>query len=106
MAISVTFGGFDWDAGNSEKCQRHGVSVAEIEAVFRRVLAVYPDPAHSSAEQRFQAIGTTRQGRYVFIVFVLRESEGSTFIRPISARYMHRKEVRYYEAAPPRPSQR
>jgi uncharacterized DUF497 family protein len=97
--MAVVIAGFDWDDGNTDKCQQHGVSLASTEAVFRRVMAVYPDPAHSSAEQRFHAIGTTEAGRHVFIVFVLRERNGSTFIRPISARYMHRKEVRHYEAA-------
>ena len=26
--------GFDWDHGNREKCQKHGVSVADIEFAF------------------------------------------------------------------------
>ncbi len=26
--------GFDWDDGNIEKCQKHGVSLEEIEALF------------------------------------------------------------------------
>lgn len=26
--------GFNWDNGNSEKCQKHGVSIEEIEALF------------------------------------------------------------------------
>jgi hypothetical protein len=29
--------GFDWDTGNWEKCQKHGVSIAEIEAVLRAI---------------------------------------------------------------------
>jgi uncharacterized DUF497 family protein len=27
----MEFDGFDWDAGNREKCRKHGVSTAEIE---------------------------------------------------------------------------
>jgi len=27
--------GFDWDDGNHDKCQRHGVSIVEIETLFR-----------------------------------------------------------------------
>lgn len=89
--------GFDWDRGNRTKCQTHGVSVAEIESLFRRPLMVAPDPAHSSREERLKAIGTTETGRYVFVVFTLRRRGDDMFIRPVSARYMHRKEVRHYE---------
>jgi uncharacterized DUF497 family protein len=97
--MGLRFGGFDWDAGNSDKCQRHGVSRATIEAAFRRPVAVFPDPAHSRAEERFKAIGKADEARSVLIVFTLRRSHGATLIRPISARFMHRKEVAYYEEA-------
>lgn len=89
--------GFEWDRGNREKCQKHGLAVAEIEAAFLRPIAILPDPAHSLGEERFKAIGTTGEGRYVFIVFTLRDRDGETLIRPISARPMHRKEVDHYE---------
>ena len=91
--------GFEWDHANRDKCQKHGVSVDAIETAFGRPIAVVPDPRHSAAEERFKAIGITDEGRYVLIVFALRIRNGETFIRPISARYMHRKEVRYYEEA-------
>lgn len=42
-------------------------------------------------------IGKTRSGRYVFLVFPLRTIRGRALIRPISARYMHKKEVIRYE---------
>jgi uncharacterized DUF497 family protein len=41
--------GFDWDRGNLEKCQKHGVEIAAIESVFRQIMAVFPDPSHSKA---------------------------------------------------------
>jgi len=88
---------FDWDNANREKCQRHGVPIAEIESIFEKPIAVLPDPAHFHVEERFKAIGRTSEGRYVFIVFTLRSRNGATLIRPISARYMHRKEVEHYE---------
>jgi uncharacterized protein len=90
-------GGFDWDGANREKCQRHGVSIREIESIFDAPVAVVPDPAHSEAEERFKAIGQTAEGRHIFVVFTLRARKGATLIRPISARYMHRKEVEAYE---------
>ena len=89
--------GFDWDAGNLAKCQKHGVSVAEIEALFRGEPAVHADPAHSLTEQRLRAIGRTVAGRWLLVAFTLRRRASGVRLRPISARYMHAKEVRRYE---------
>ena len=88
---------FDWDEGNRAKCEKHGVSVQSIEGIFERPVAVFPDPEHSADEERFIGIGKTETGRGIFIAFTLRRKDQHVRIRPISARYMHRKEVRYYE---------
>ena len=97
----VTVAGFDWDAGNRAKCRKHGVSVAEVEGLFSRSLLIIPDSAHSQGEERLRAIGRTAMGRSVFLVFTIRERAGKRFIRPVSARYMHRKEVKHYEKENP-----
>jgi hypothetical protein len=55
----------------------------------------------SLAEERLRAVGKTSQDRYVFLVFTIREREGERLIRPISARYMHGKEVAHYEKEDP-----
>ena len=89
--------GFDWDAGNLAKCQKHGVSIAEIEAMFRGGPAVYADPGHSLTEQRLRAVGRTAADRAVVVAFTLGRRAGGTWVRPISARYMHAKEVSRYE---------
>jgi uncharacterized protein len=89
--------GFDWDEGNLSKCQKHGVSIDAIESVFHGDMVVSPDPAHSQYEERFIGIGKTDQGRYVFIAFTLRHRDSMVFVRPISVRYMHTKEVKHYE---------
>jgi uncharacterized DUF497 family protein len=89
--------GFDWDDGNREKCSKHGIGLAEVEAVFAHPHHLAPDPAHSDAETRFLAIGRGGGPRPIFVAFTLREGSGETLIRPISARYMHRKEVDRYE---------
>jgi len=91
--------GFDWDEGNRGKCRKHGVSLEEIEALFSEPLMVRPDPAHSQAETRFLGVGKNAEGRHIFIAFTIRERGGKSFIRPISARYMHQKEVDQYEKA-------
>lgn len=87
--------GFDWDDGNWPKCGKHGVSRAEIEQVFTGTPAVLTDPFPE--ETRMRAIGKSATGRYVFVVFMLREIDSQTKLRPISARYMHEKEIAYYE---------
>lgn len=92
-----TFSGFDWDNGNIGKCQKHGVSIEEIEALLLSEPAVYPDALHSDDEERWQAIGRTKAGRAVFVVFTFREGEDGDRIRPLGARYMHAKEVQNYE---------
>ena len=93
--------GFDWDDGNRDKCAQHGVSIDEIETLFRGTVVILPDEAHSWTETRFKAIGQTEEGRYVFVVFTIRALGGSLYIRPISARYMHQREVESYEEENP-----
>jgi uncharacterized protein len=65
--------------------------------MFSRPVAVFPDPSHSRGEERFKAIGRSDAGRHIFVVFTLRTRDGNPFIRPIGARYMHRKEIDHYE---------
>jgi uncharacterized protein len=95
--MAVDFSGFDWDNGNRSKCQRHGVAPDETESLFSKPITVLPDPEHSRTEERFKAIGTTRGGRYVFLTFTVRQRGDVVLVRPISARYMHRKEIEHYE---------
>ena len=89
--------GFDWDKGNRQKCRKHGVSVAEIEHVLREAPAIAPDPGHSHGEDRFIAVGRNAEGRPLFLAFTVRTRKTRHYIRPISARYMHEKEVKRYE---------
>ena len=89
--------GFDWDSSKRAKCQKHGVSILDIEAVFKGEPLVAPDLKHSHAEERLIAIGTTHAGRYVFVAFTLRIRDRQQLIRPVSARYMHAKEIDSYE---------
>jgi len=95
----MDFIGFDWDAANREKCRKHGVSIAEIEGVFLAGPSLWPDLKHSALEPRTHAIGKAAKGRWIFAVFTMRFRDGFVFIRPISARYMHAKEIAHYEKA-------
>jgi len=99
--MAETLAGFDWDTGNRAKCQKHGVSVADIEALFSSPLLIIPDAAHSKTESRIRALGKTSAGRMVFLVFTVRLKGGRRLVRPISARYMHAKEVASYEKENP-----
>lgn len=67
-----TWRGFDWDEGNRAKCQKHGVSVTEVEGLFSRPLLIIPDALHSKNEERLWRIGKTARGRSVFLVFTIR----------------------------------
>jgi len=87
--------GFDWDDGNWPKCGKHGVSRAEIEEVLLNTPAVMPDP--HPEEPQMRAIGKAIAGRYVFLVFMVRQFNDKLFLRPISARFMHQKEIDHYE---------
>ena len=60
--------GFDWDEGNWPKCGKHGVSREEIEEMLSGTPAVMPDPFPEEPR-----------------------------MRPISARYMHQKEIAHHE---------
>ena len=90
--------GFDWDDGNAGKCQKHGVTIEAIEKLFRSSsLRAEPDIANSIGETRFRAVGRTEEGRAIFVVFTLRVRGTANLIRPISARYMHKKEIDAHE---------
>jgi uncharacterized DUF497 family protein len=88
--------GFQWDDGNWPKCAKHGLSREEIEFVLLHKPMVAPDRT-DIGEARFNAVGRTGEGRHVFVVFTVRRAGSDQVIRPISARYMHRKEVDHYE---------
>lgn len=93
-----TIVGFEWDAGNERKNDKHGVSTAEAEQVFFNALLLFlNDVAHSESEALLHALGMTDEGRRSHITFTLRRS--GELIRVISARNMHRKERSFYEQA-------
>jgi hypothetical protein len=89
---------FDWDRDNRAHCQKHGVPIAEIEALLRGEPRIAPDLKHAHLEDRLIAVGRTAQGRPLFVAFTIRERFGQPTIRPVSARYMHEREAKNYEA--------
>jgi len=97
MNVQVT--GIEWDKGNQEKCQKHGVTREEIEVILMQKHSyLAPDEQHSEHELRYLAIGRSPlNDRPLFIVFTIREHSNGLWLRPISARYMHKKEAKEYE---------
>jgi hypothetical protein len=88
--------GFDWDAGNARKNDKHNVSMAEAEQVFfNEPLLIVADKEHSEHEARLHALGKADDGRRVHVTFTVRDNK----IRVISARDMHRRERATYAQA-------
>jgi uncharacterized protein len=103
VSMGDQIAGFDWDEGNREKCQKHGVSIAEIEALFLKADPfIGEDVEHSEHEDRFFAVGNAPTFRMIFVIFTFRQRDGLNIIRPVSARYMHRKEIERYAKKIPR----
>jgi uncharacterized DUF497 family protein len=96
MMDSDKIEGFDWDAGNARKNEKHGVIQSEAEQIFfNQPLLIIEDTQHSRNEMRYQVLGKTDFGRLLHVTFTLRAH--STKIRVISARVMSVKERRLYE---------
>jgi uncharacterized DUF497 family protein len=95
--IDLQVAGFDWDEGNRAKCQKHGLSIMEIEDFFAHNPRIAPDPKHSRGEDRLIAVGRTNRGRPAFVAFTVRTKNELQLIRPVTARYMHAKEIAAYE---------
>jgi uncharacterized protein len=81
---------FDWDERNENHIAEHGVAIFEVEETI-----LFGKPFYQrSREDKYIAYGVTEEGRYLFIVFVIK---GSDRIRVISARDMDEKEKRHYK---------
>ena len=93
----MTIAGFDWDAGNWAKCGKHGVSGEEIEqdVVGRARRHGRPLPWRTAQAAYRKDVSWAL---CLFLVFMRRDVGGQTRLRPISARYMHQKEVDHYES--------
>lgn len=75
------------------------MAIEIIEEFFRGDVRIIGDESHSKTEERFIAFGRTSNDRPIFIGFTYRQAEVGFLIRPITARFMHRKEVEQYEKA-------
>jgi uncharacterized DUF497 family protein len=94
--IDPDFSGFDWDDGNRSKCQKHGMTIAEIEHVLIHHSTLLVPSPKGDGEARIMAIGRTPRGRLAMVVFTPRIRQGAVLLRPLSARFMHLREARKY----------
>ncbi len=93
----LEYNGFEWDNGNVAKIESR-VPVNEIENFFQQELLIKADFRHSHNEERFLAIGYTKKSkRCLLVAFTFRLNGHDKLIRPISARYTHKKEEEAYE---------
>ncbi len=71
----------------------------EIERFFQqKKIYIAPDIKHSTIEERFLAIGKGSENKLIIIAFTFGSQNGKKkLIRPISARFMNKKEVQKYE---------
>ncbi len=95
MRILAGIVGFDWNDGNRDKnLAKHGLTDTECEEIFQdEHRQIYPDLRHSGDEERDIAVGKTKLGILLMVVFTIR----SGGIRIISARPINRKERKLYE---------
>ena len=89
--MDLRVSGFDWDEKNRAKCQKHGLSIAQIEALFAHSPRIAPDPKHSADEDRLIAVGRTNTGRPVFVAFTIQVKNSRRFIRPVNGSIHARK---------------
>lgn len=85
----------EWDERKSAaNLKKHQVAFEEAATVFLDPLAMtYPDPDHSSEEEREITIGCTMKGHVVFVSHCERAGR----IRIIGARLATRSEQEQYE---------
>ena len=93
----IKYDGFDWDHGNLNKISSR-VPTAAVEALFKGPVLYKLDLRHSFNEVRFIAVGyTSEPKRCLFVAFTVRQKDDYLLIRPISARFTHKKEEDAYE---------
>ena len=86
---------FEWDPEKSAaNLNKHGVAFQEAATVFGDAFAItFPDPDHSSDEERHLTFGLSLLNRLI----VVSHTERGDLTRIISARLMTRKERVIYE---------
>jgi len=104
--MNLQVDGFDWDDGNRSKCPETWSVDRGDELCLWHGPRIAPDPKHSADEDRLIAVGKTGTGKPLFVAFTMRTKEGRRLIRPVTARYMHAREIAAYEKESATPKNR
>jgi uncharacterized DUF497 family protein len=83
--------GFDLDLHNVGHVARHDVNPAEVEEAVGRPHAIIP-AKEVAREKRWKLLGTSAAGRYLVVVFTIRDER----LRPVTAHTMNQRERRIY----------
>ncbi len=83
--------GFDWDLHNVAHVARHRVDPAEVEETVERPHVIIP-AEDVGGEKRWKLFGTSAAGRYLVVVFSIRDER----LRPVTAHTMNRRERKIY----------
>lgn len=83
--------GFDWDLHNVGHVDRHGVDPAEVEEAVGRAHVIIT-ARDAGGEKRWKLFGTSEAGRYLVVVFTIRNQR----LRPVTAHAMNQCERRIY----------
>ena len=90
----------EWDKKKAaSNLKKHSVSFDEAATVLQNLRAAeFPDPEHSSTEERWIAIGHSNTGRLLVVCYA--EPHGAT--RIISSRKATKQEIKIYEERKPK----
>ena len=80
--------GFDWDLHNAGHVARHGVNPAEVEEAVERPHAIIP-ARDVAGEKRWKLFGTSAAGRYLVVVFTIRDER----LWPVTERGIYDPEI-------------
>ena len=83
--------GFAWDAANVGHILRHAVTPFEVEEAVGRPHATIPATA-VKGEKRWKLLGKTASGRYLVVVFTIRQK----LFRAVTAYEMNAAERKKY----------
>jgi uncharacterized DUF497 family protein len=90
-AVLDGLNGFDWDFHNVGHVDRHGVDPAEVEEAVGRP-SVIVAAKDAGGEKRWKLFGTSAAGRYLVVVFTIRNRR----LRTVTAHTMNQRERRIY----------
>ena len=87
--MAIRWSGVQWDGGNRTKCQKHGLSMNDIEHVLLRSAEIDPTrhtPFHERRSRYIAFIGKTETGRSAFLsvfYFACLLTTGEIGLRPL-----------------------